>query len=332
MLKWFLLACIAAVTLSSPVFAETQQPPAVVIEKNASLDSRIRYQKWNVREVTDVFMEKDFNGPIIAILQPGDLVWGITGDIHAGAVGRILVTRDHQIPKSKRLMEGDIIYPLYSLGNGVYKFWHQGDILIDSLLDIKGLFPTGQARAPVENKVWGVSLWGMLPETSRQSGSEEWWVQIRLPDNRLGWTNRPYHFGNNGLAVYPGLTIVIDNRLVIFDPPPLLEKGTVWVPVVNLAEFLSGTIHWDEQRGMLTLSVANDKTLQLFKNSRTIVTNGTVSVMAAPTRVINNRFLVPVGPVAEALGWVVSWDGETRQILITAPGKTWELSPPELKI
>lgn len=312
MIKKLLFTCIVAAALLCPVSADAQQqPPAVVIEENASLASGIKYRKWNVREITEVFAEKSFNAPIVAILKPGDLVWGITGDVHSGAIGKILVTSDRQARGGKWLLEGDVVYPLYSLGGGVYKFWHQGDVLTDSLLDIKGLFAAGEARAPIESKVWGVSL-----EDLRRPGSEEWWVKIKMFDDRVGWTNRPYHFGNNGLFAYAGVTVVIDKRLVVFDYPPLLENGIVWVPAVKLAEHFNAMSHWDEKRGMLTISFEG-KTVQLIKDSRAAVINGVVTTLDAPARIINGRFYVPVRPVAEALGRFVAWDGETRQVMIS---------------
>ena len=94
MIKYLLLACVAATVLLCPAFADAQQPPAVIIEENASLASGIKYQKWNVREITEVFAEKDFNGTIITVLQPGDLVWGVAGDVHSSIVGKIVVTHD----------------------------------------------------------------------------------------------------------------------------------------------------------------------------------------------------------------------------------------------
>ena len=310
MVKWVLMVCIVATALLCPANGNAQQPPEVVIEENTGLASGVTYQKWNVREITEVFQEKNFNSPILAVLQPGDLVWGIIGDVHSRVIGKILVTRDHQIRGDKWLREGELIYPLYSLGNGVYKFWHQGDVLINSLLDIRGLFPAGENRPPVEGRVWGVSL-----EDLRRPGGEEWWVKIRMSDDRIGWINRPYHFGNNGLFAHSGISVIIDNRVVVFDSPPLFENGVVWVSASTLAEYLGAVTRWDEQRGILALSLEG-KDIQLIKDSRAAIFNGAVLTMDAAPRMLNGQIFVPVRAVAEALGRSIAWDGETRQVRI----------------
>lgn len=308
-MKWLFRVCIALLLLPSPFAAAAQQPPDVVIEENANLISGIVFQKWNVREITEIFQDKNFNGPIIAVLQPGDFVWGLSGDVHSAPNGKILVTRDHQTRSGRLLPEGAVIYPLYAMGNGIYKFWHEGDVQIANLLDIRGM-AAGEVRPPAEEKIWGVVL-----EEMRRPGGQEWWVKVKLTDGRIGWTKDPLHFGNNGLFAYSGISVVIDKHVVVFGTSPIVEKGSVLAPLSTLAEHFNAISRWDERRGMMTLSL-DGKEVQLINGSRALVVNGVAKTMDTPTRMLNGRLFVPVRAVAEALGRFVTWDEETRQVLI----------------
>lgn len=312
MRNWLLLICFVLSAILSPKQGEAQEvPPPIVIEENTNLATGIMYQKWNVREITEVFQEKDFNGPILAVLYPGDLVWGLTGDVHSIPNGKIMVTRERQTRGGKLLREGDILYPLYSMGNGLYKFWHQGDVLLDSVLDVRGMFSSSEARLPIESKVWGVVL-----EEVRRPSNEEWWVKVRLSDDRTGWTKRPYHFGNNGLLNRTGVTVIIDKRLVVFDMPPLIDNGTLWVPVSKLAEHFGAVCRWDADRGMVTVSL-DGREVQFVKDSKVVIINGTITVFDASPRMVDGKLYVPVRAAAEAFGRTVQWDSDTRQALIT---------------
>lgn len=112
------------------------------------------------------------------------------------------------------------------------------------------------------------------------------------------------------------IAIVINGAPVASDPAPLLDKGTVFVPLRGVLENLGAQVNY----------VAADNRIDIEQNGRKIVLRPGVAgaivdlqaVDLVPPRVVNGRTFVPLRALAELFGYGVNWIGATRTVQITA--------------
>ena len=109
-----------------------------------------------------------------------------------------------------------------------------------------------------------------------------------------------------------------DGATYTLDVPPMILAGSTFVPMRFIGERLSAEITW----------VASEKKV-IYKLGKTIVeiwigkkeakVNGAEYKLASPPVIVSGKTLVPLRFVAEALGAKVTWQGETKTIIIEYP-------------
>jgi len=120
-------------------------------------------------------MERDTRDTVV-VLQAGDSVSALTGNLHTTAVAHVVVTREVYEEPSLRagrlLQPGDTLLVLNYLGEGYYRAWMDG-----ATYTPQGFW--------VDQTEW-------TPEASASGYrvgdySTEWWVQVRTPMGAEGW-------------------------------------------------------------------------------------------------------------------------------------------------
>ena len=109
-----------------------------------------------------------------------------------------------------------------------------------------------------------------------------------------------------------------DGATYTLDVPPMILAGSTFVPMRFIGERLSAEITW----------VASEKKV-IYKLGKTIVeiwigkkeakVNGAEYKLASSPVIVSGKTLVPLRFVAEALGAKVTWQGETKTIIIEYP-------------
>jgi len=126
------------------------------------------------------------------------------------------------------------------------------------------------------------------------------------------------------------IRVVVDGRVLFLDVPPTLEADVTLVPLRALAETMGATVGWDGPTETATFTL-RDRTVQVKVGSRNALVNGQVYQMLAAAQKIDDRTLVPLRFVAEALGARVEWDGDTMTVTITrdasVPAPVTNLAP-----
>ncbi len=115
------------------------------------------------------------------------------------------------------------------------------------------------------------------------------------------------------------ITIMVDGAYVdcaAYGQMPVIVEGRTLVPLRSVFEALGATVEWDNETRSVT-SVKGDTTITLAVDSKEMTVNGTVKTLDVPACIMNDRTMVPVRAVAEAFGCEVSWDNETRTVVIT---------------
>ncbi len=82
---------------------------------------------------------------------------------------------------------------------------------------------------------------------------------------------------------------------------------------------------YDGFETMLKLKFVEDEKVQLTIDSKTLLKNGVASQMDVAPVIVNDRTMVPVRFIAEALGGTVDWNGDTQTAYITYNGSLVEV-------
>ncbi len=122
------------------------------------------------------------------------------------------------------------------------------------------------------------------------------------------------------------VSVVVDgNKIEFADQGPVIVDGRTLVPIRGVMEALGMEVGWDAANSMVTVSDGN-MTVKLAINS-TVMINETKDIMTGEVMsfedelevaplLINDRTCLPIRAVVEAFGIAVSWDDETRSVMI----------------
>lgn len=126
-------------------------------------------------------------------------------------------------------------------------------------------------------------------------------------------------FQNNKVeAAYNGYTLKVNGRELSLDVPPFNINGRLLVPLRAIFEALGGRIDsWDPVTRTAVGSKGNNK-IEIQIDNPNAKVNGKNVKLDVPALIIDNRTLVPMRFISENLGSKVSWDPDTRTVLVTA--------------
>ena len=110
------------------------------------------------------------------------------------------------------------------------------------------------------------------------------------------------------------LSINIDGRNVVSDPPPLLQQGRTFVPLRGVLENLGAKVDYiaSERRVNIARGAQN---VQLFLGTTRAVLDGREVEVEKPL-LVNGRAFVPLRAVSELFGLKVAWLAPTRTVAI----------------
>jgi len=115
--------------------------------------------------------------------------------------------------------------------------------------------------------------------------------------------------------------VFVNNRLIEFDHPPVIENNRTLVPMRAIFEALGASVSWDDstksveaRRGNLTirLAVGNAAAERWDESGYSNLT------LDAEARIIKDTVFVPLRFIAESLNANVNWDNVTRTAEVTA--------------
>lgn len=134
------------------------------------------------------------------------------------------------------------------------------------------------------------------------------------------------------------ITVSIDGEIIDFDVEPQIVNERTMVPMRAIFERLGATVLWDEETETITSTrtIEDDKEKEereiiLQVGSSTMQLNGEIYyklkdrsvsldkevALDSPAFITDERTLVPLRAISEALGSYVGWDGDTRSVIIS---------------
>ena len=117
------------------------------------------------------------------------------------------------------------------------------------------------------------------------------------------------------------ITVMLNGQAMDFDVAPIIQNDRVLVPMRAIFEELHCSVDYTDIDGKQIITAKNDSntiSLEIGSNEMT-VNDEKVSLDTAPV-IIDDRTLVPLRAVSEALDCNVDWNGDTKTVAI-APHK-----------
>lgn len=121
------------------------------------------------------------------------------------------------------------------------------------------------------------------------------------------------------LAEEDTVSVIVDNVKVEFDQSPVIIDGTTLVPVRAVFEQAGAEVSWDQDTQTATL-VKDNYTVTIKLNDTVLYKNGTQIALAKPAQIINDRVLIPVRAIGEAMDFDINWDGFHSQVVVSTDG------------
>lgn len=153
-------------------------------------------------------------------------------------------------------------------------------------------------------------------------GSKADWEKVSIASANDVIKNATIHFSGEG-SVSPEPTpdnevikVKVNNELVVFDQPPVLENGRTLVPLRAIFEALGAEVGWDDPTQTVTASKGETE-ISLQIGSTQMNVNADIKTLDVPAKLVNGRTLVPVRAISEAFGCKVDWVEGTQTVLIS---------------
>ncbi len=131
-----------------------------------------------------------------------------------------------------------------------------------------------------------------------------------LKINEAELTNALKELAQNTVAY-----VILNNKLLSFDRPPVIENGRLLVPMRFLFEQMGAEVEWDEETGSAKATL-NNKTITFTPDSDKAVVNSKTVSTGTPARLIDGKTMVPLRFSSVETGHTVSWEEETRTAVI----------------
>jgi len=116
------------------------------------------------------------------------------------------------------------------------------------------------------------------------------------------------------------IRVTVNGRWVHFpDQNPIMVENRVLVPVRGAFEEMGFTPYWDANTRMARLT-RSDFVIVIPAGSNSFVSNNTIITPEVPQRMVNNRLMLPLRAITDAIGGTAVWDPVHRVAHITTPG------------
>lgn len=160
------------------------RPPERYVAEDACPFECCVYREWYATAATEL-VARVGGDSVVATVATGDTVRGLTGEVHVDPAPVAVV---HRPKHGDGVREGDVVFLLDYLGEGVYRVWYEGEV------DAWETLPGVRAYCPIP----GPECWGeyLDPEAATEEHASVWWAKVEAADGVVGWTSEPERFAN----------------------------------------------------------------------------------------------------------------------------------------
>jgi hypothetical protein len=122
---------------------QTKQHPATFVDKGACPFECCMYRRWKTLKNTVAYAAPDKRSKRVGTFLKGTSVRGLTGEVRTLAPGKFVIKKPHE--KYKR---GDVLWVYTPAGEGFYKVWFEGRMLLEEMDYMSGPYETTYPNAP----------------------------------------------------------------------------------------------------------------------------------------------------------------------------------------
>ena len=254
------------------------------------------------------------------------------------------MTYGYVIDKTGHRIIGPKDYKIFSWGNtyrGIYKDTSEEDYTLFALLDKEGNRLTEFSYSTINDFKEDLSVVSIYSNGGKESGLINQYGAEIIPlllnsdfttiDNdtcfiktfqygypyRVGILELPADAATRKLPISERpITVYLDGLDLYFDTEPIIVNERTMVPMRKIFEMLDAEVSWDDREKKVTATTGNVK-VELTIGSDTASINGAPTNLGTPALIENNRALVPLRFIAEALDCDVTWEAENRRVIIS---------------
>lgn len=115
----------------------------------------------------------------------------------------------------------------------------------------------------------------------------------------------------------PEIKVEYNAKAIVFpDQKPAIVNSRTLVPIRPIAESLGFKVDWNPATRTVTINKESN-TVSLVVSQKIARRNGQVITLDVPAQILNQRTVVPVRFIAEALDYQVNWEAATQTVKIT---------------
>ena len=118
------------------------------------------------------------------------------------------------------------------------------------------------------------------------------------------------------------VTVILNGEQLEFDVPPQLINARTMVPMRKIYESLGAQVNWIEEGNLIVATYQTN--IIIMETGKTefsvtdVISGETKNItLDVPPQIVDDRTLVPVRAVSEALNKKVDWEEETYKVIIT---------------
>lgn len=122
----------------------------------------------------------------------------------------------------------------------------------------------------------------------------------------------------SAFAATPQAAIKVEynQKAIVFpDQKPVIRSGRTLVPIRPIAESLGFDVEWNEKTRTVSINKGTNN-VRLVVTQKIAKKNGQTINLDVPAQIINQRTMVPVRFIAEALSYKVNWNQASQTVLI----------------
>ncbi len=117
-------------------------------------------------------------------------------------------------------------------------------------------------------------------------------------------------------TVQNGINVTVNGEYVTFDTLPMLDNDRTLVPLRAVFEKMGAKVGWSDDTQTVTAERSGRK-ISLVIGENIITVNGEKHEIDVPAKLVEDRTMVPVRAISEAMGADVEWDEQNQTVVIT---------------